>query len=195
MIRWTRETVSRWLERLLHVHDSPGRTAAAFALGVFIGFSPLLGFHTAIGIALAFLLGLNRVAVILGVYANLPWLMAQYYALMTAIGAWLLGTPLSAEFPGRLISLFHLSLFTRAFWEQLVDLLRPLFWAYVLGSTLGAATLSATAFLLARGFLEAKRRHLIHLPHPHHHHHGSGDRVQPPAGRSAESGVSQSGQS
>ena len=35
-----------WLEQLLHTHDTPQRTAAAFALGVFFGFSPLLGLHT-----------------------------------------------------------------------------------------------------------------------------------------------------
>ena len=31
----------RWLDRLLHLHDTPRRTAAAFALGVFFSFSPL----------------------------------------------------------------------------------------------------------------------------------------------------------
>ena len=46
----------RWLERLLHTHDSPRRTASAFALGVFFGFSPLLGLHAILGVAFAFLL-------------------------------------------------------------------------------------------------------------------------------------------
>ena len=31
-----------WLEQLLHTHDTPQRTAAAYALGVLLGFSPLL---------------------------------------------------------------------------------------------------------------------------------------------------------
>ncbi len=43
----------RWLRRtgqiLLRVEDSPTRVAAAFALGVFIAFSPLLGIHTGAG--------------------------------------------------------------------------------------------------------------------------------------------------
>lgn len=39
----TRALVRRWLEALLHIDDTPDRTAAAFALGVFFGFSPLLG--------------------------------------------------------------------------------------------------------------------------------------------------------
>ena len=36
----------RWLEQLLHTHDTPHRTALAYAVGVFFGFSPVLGLHT-----------------------------------------------------------------------------------------------------------------------------------------------------
>ena len=41
--------IRRWLDQLLHTHDTPQRTAAAYALGVFFGFSPLLGLHTVLG--------------------------------------------------------------------------------------------------------------------------------------------------
>ena len=37
MIHLTKTLIKRWLEKLLHVHDTPQRTAAAFALGVFCG--------------------------------------------------------------------------------------------------------------------------------------------------------------
>ena len=39
----------RWLGALLHIDDSPERTAAACALGVFFGFSPMIGLHTVFG--------------------------------------------------------------------------------------------------------------------------------------------------
>ena len=42
-----------WLEQLLHTHDTPQRTASAYALGVFFGFSPLLGLHTVLGLIFA----------------------------------------------------------------------------------------------------------------------------------------------
>src|SRR5215203_665370 len=76
-----------WLEQLLHTHDTPQRTAAAYALGVFFGFSPLLGLHTVLGLIFAFALRLNRVAVLLGVYSNLPWILPAYYTLTTVAGA------------------------------------------------------------------------------------------------------------
>ena len=34
----------------------------------------------------AFLLDMNRVAVLLGVYSNLPWFLAPYYAIATMVG-------------------------------------------------------------------------------------------------------------
>src|SRR5688572_32915934 len=81
----------RWLDQLLHTHDTPRRTAAAYALGVFFGFSPFLGLHTILGLGFAFALNLNRVAVLLGVYSNLPWILPAYYTLTTLAGAAVLG--------------------------------------------------------------------------------------------------------
>src|SRR6478736_7187723 len=83
-----------WLDQMLHTHDTPERTAAAFALGVFLGFSPLLGLHTVLGLVLAFALNLNRVAVLLGIYSNLPWILPAYYTIATAIGAAILRVPI-----------------------------------------------------------------------------------------------------
>jgi hypothetical protein len=68
------EDARQWLDRLLHLHDTPRRMAAAFALGVFFSFSPLIGLQIVLSLTLAFLLKLNRVAVFLGLNANLPWL-------------------------------------------------------------------------------------------------------------------------
>src|SRR5437868_9085765 len=87
MIHLTRALIRRWLGALLHIADTPERTAAAFALGVFFGFSPFLGLHTLLGITFAFLLNLNRVAVLLGVYSNLPWVIGPYYAFTTGVVA------------------------------------------------------------------------------------------------------------
>ncbi len=53
MIAITRALVRKWLESLLHIHDTPQRTALAVAVGVFIGFSPFLGLHTIIALARA----------------------------------------------------------------------------------------------------------------------------------------------
>jgi uncharacterized protein (DUF2062 family) len=171
MIHATKAQFRKWLEALLHIHDSPHRTACAFALGVLIGFSPLLGLHTVIGLGLAFLLRLNRVAVLVGVYANVPWVIAQYYALVTAIGAWALGTEMPPGFYGSLRALTALSVFSGEFWQRLASLLSPLLWPYVVGSTAGAAILAAVSYPVARTFVETGRRYVAH----YHQSHGSRD--------------------
>jgi uncharacterized protein (DUF2062 family) len=152
----------RWFEQLLHTHDTPTRTAAAYALGVFLGFSPLLGLHTVLGLALAFVLGLNRVAVILGVYSNLPWLLPAYYTLTTLAGAAVLGVkvqPRALEQAMRALTSAPWS------WGELSGLGRtmaPLLGAYVLGSTVGAVLLAAIAYRVSLAVIIAHRRHIAH---------------------------------
>ena len=158
MIHLTRALVRRWLDTLLHVDDTPERTAAAFALGVFFSFSPLLGLHTTLGLACAFLLDLNRVAMLLGVYANLPWVIAPYYAFTTMAGAAITGHRIPPGFRSQLGALFELSLLHWEFWHRLGVLLRPLLVPYAVGSTLGAIVIGAVAYPLALAFVTSRRR-------------------------------------
>src|SRR5580765_3940884 len=134
----------RWLDQLLHTHDTPTRTAAAYAVGVFFGFSPFLGLHTILGLVVAFALNLNRVAVLLGVYSNLPWILPAYYTLATMLGA----AVLRVDLPPRLLKDFQEAL-TAASWGEFrsfVKTLTPLVWAYALGSLVGAAVIAVIAY-------------------------------------------------
>lgn len=164
MIHLTRALVRQWLDVLLHIADTPERTAAAFALGVFLGFSPFLGLHTLLAIACAFLLDLNRIAVLLGVYSNLPWFIGPYYAVATRAGTSITRHRIPPGFPAELVRLFEMSLFQREFWHALYRLLRPLLLPYSVGSLIGAATLAAIAYPLALAFVTSRRRirDLIH---------------------------------
>jgi len=156
--------IRQWFEQLLHTHDTPRRTAAAYALGVFLGFSPLLGIHTILGLALAFMFGLNRVAVILGVYSNLPWLVPAYYTVATIGGAALLGVdvqPRALEQAMRAVSAAPWS------WVELRELLQtfaPLMRAYILGSTIGSVVLAAIAYRVSLVMIVAHRRHIANRP-------------------------------
>lgn len=147
----------RWLDQLLHTHDTPQRTAAAYALGVLFGFSPLLGLHTILGLVFAFTLNLNRVAVLLGIYSNLPWILPAYYTLATMLGAAILRVKIP---PGLLR---ELSLAVRdASWgefRRFAHLLVPLGWAYVLGSAIGAVVLAIIAYRVSLAMIVTHRRH------------------------------------
>jgi hypothetical protein len=173
MIHATRAAVRQWLDVLLHIHDSPRRTAAAYALGVFFGFSPFLGLHTALALTCAFIFNLNRVAVLVGVYSNLPWILAPYYTLTTMMGAELLGTHVPKAFATQLEDLFALSLLHSEFWRRLAILLRPLLWPYTVGSLIGAVVLGMLAYRLALAFVIARRRHPYFLRRAPTGSHGS----------------------
>src|SRR5438067_2699994 len=154
----TSSTTRRWLDQLLHTHDTPQRTAVAYALGVLFGFSPLLGLHTVLGLVFAFAFDLNRVAVLLGIYSNLPWILPAYYSLATLLGAAIL----RVKVPPNLLRNLQTAL-AQASWadfRQLGHALTPLAWAYVLGSTLGALVLSLVAYRGSLAMIVAHRRRL-----------------------------------
>ena len=165
MIQLTRQLARRWMGTLLHIEDSPERTAAAFALGVFFGFSPFLGLHTVLGLTFAFLLNFNRVAVLLGVYSNLPWFVAPYFAFTTmVIGAPITHHRIPPGFRQQISDLFEMSLFGGDFWHHLIVILRPFLLPYTVGSLIGAGVLAAVAYPLALGFVTSRKRihELIH---------------------------------
>jgi len=148
--------LNRWLEKLLHTHDTPQRTAFAFGLGVFLGFSPFLGLHAILGLALAFVFGLNRVAVIIGVYSNLPWILPAYYTLTTLAGARVLGVDIEPAALKEAIRAFE-----TVSWGDLRTLahaLAPLAWAYTVGSTVGAVILALIAYRVSLVFIVAHRK-------------------------------------
>lgn len=79
------------LRQVLSVHEPPHRVAAAFAMGIFIGMSPLLGVHTILGIILAWQLRLNKLVTLIGVYVTNPWTIVPIYTFSTWLGTKIIG--------------------------------------------------------------------------------------------------------
>lgn len=131
--------------RLLALDDPPERTAFAFAVGVFIAFSPFLGLHTITATAVAFLFRFNKVAIYAGTFINNPFftlvpiIIASY-----AIGAFILGRPLRIPAEGiELLQNPH---------PLTGDYYRKLFresWNIVWPFTIGATFLSVVCSLIA----------------------------------------------
>lgn len=92
-IRDMRDKVARFVKKLLALEDTPERIARAFALGVFLAFSPLIGLHLFLGFGLAFVCGLNRIALLLGLFINNPWTLIPIYAAGTYLGGFIIGFP------------------------------------------------------------------------------------------------------
>ena len=110
------------IKKLLQIEDTPERTALAFSIGIFLGFSPFLGLHTLTGLAIAFLFRLNRVAILVGVWTNTPWWLVPYYTLATWLGTWVVRFQIDRA---TLEGMFQLGkgkgFLTSEFWTQIVS--------------------------------------------------------------------------
>ncbi|MDQ3071380.1 MAG: DUF2062 domain-containing protein [Acidobacteriota bacterium] len=151
-----RALLQRLGHTLVHTGDSPERTAAAFAIGVALGFSPPLGLHTLLALLVAFVFGFNRLAILAGVYSNLPWFVAPYYALATAAGALLVGADLPPDIGARVDAAMALPGWGGQL-AALTTLFRPFLWAYLVGTSLGCLLLGAIAYWPALVFIRRRR--------------------------------------
>ena len=92
-LSWRRANVT--LLKLLHIHDSPKKTAAAFAIGLFWGLSPVtppfLGLQTGMALLCAFVFRLNKIAAFIGTLITNPYTFLPVYGFGTYIGSRLLG--------------------------------------------------------------------------------------------------------
>jgi uncharacterized protein len=145
------------VKSLLHIEDTPERTAFAYAVGVFLGFSPFLGFHTLAGLAVAFLFRLNRVAILLGVWSNAPWWVIPYYTLATSAGMWLTGFRIENSSIRELLRLgMDRGFCDSQFWSCLASQWGFL-WSFTVGSLILTTLLALAAYPLSRGWIRFYR--------------------------------------
>ncbi|HEY8148344.1 MAG TPA: DUF2062 domain-containing protein [Vicinamibacteria bacterium] len=152
------ERLRRILQVLLHIEDTPHRTALAFGVGVLIAFSPFLGIHMGIALLVAFLFRLNRVAILFGTYLNNPWTVAPIYLAGTSLGCLLLGVSKDG------LDAIDWDLTGAAFREALWATLRQYVWPFLVGNTLLGIACGLVGYVLLRRFLE--RRAAQRAAHP-----------------------------
>lgn len=86
------------LKQILHLQESPQRTALAFAIGTAIAFCPFYGFHMLLVVFCTWALGLNFVALLAGALINNPWTIVPILGATYWTGAFLLGQSESPSF-------------------------------------------------------------------------------------------------
>lgn len=145
------------IKKLLWIDDTPERTALAFSVGIFLGFSPFLGFHTLAGIAIAFLFRLNRVAVLLGVWSNTPWWFIPYYMIATWVGTKVIGFRVDEA---AIAGIFRLGMdqgfIASGFWKQLATQ-AGLLLSFGIGSLLFSLFLGLAAYPLSLKWIKFYR--------------------------------------
>jgi len=153
------------LKYILRLDEPADRLAAAFALGVFIAFTPTIGFHTAMVLLAAWAMRLNKAVALTGTFVNNPWTIIPMYLGPT----WLtnrvmlhLGVdvpPLNfEEISSRFMyvmdtySPFHLN-----FWMTLGDLFRPYMLQFVFGTTVAGLVAAVIAYAVMYEMIKSYR--------------------------------------
>ena len=140
------------LRLLLNLGDHPDRTARAYALGVFLSFSPFWGLHTLLGLLIAFLFRLNRLAILVGVYTNNPWTIAPAASLGTALGFMIVGGE------NRLPPFTETALFSRQFWGRMLSDVHHLLLPFFVGNLILAIVVGLIAYWVLLGILLRRER-------------------------------------
>lgn len=149
------DLVRRVRERLaaaLGANQPASRVAAAWAVGVGIGLSPVLGLHTALALAVALAFRLNKVDVLLGTLIINPWTLTVYFPAAVMLGKRLTGLTVPAIVLPDLSALLDLDT-----WRQQEAWLKPLMMSWWAGASLIAAVAAVTTFYVVRRLIVRHR--------------------------------------
>lgn len=116
--------------------DTPHRIALAFALGVFMAISPLLGLHYIGGFFFAWIFRLNKLVTFIGVSVNNPWTMVPIFSFCIWVGKKLIGIKqVLPEINWKGVTLTNISRFTDIDnFIYLINKLMPLLVSFFVGS-------------------------------------------------------------
>ena len=90
-VRYVLNRLKRFfIYRVLHVDDTPHRIALGLAIGIFITWTPTVGFQMALTVALAWLLRANKVVGVPFVWISNPFTLLPIYGPNYLVGCWVL---------------------------------------------------------------------------------------------------------
>ena len=138
----------KWIRDLAGLDDTPHKIALGFALGIFIGFVPVMGIQMAVVLPFALIFRGNKAAAISGVWITNPLTVIPIYYINYMVGLWV--TPYGhmtwADFSAKFSNID-----TTTFLKLGSDLLVPLFvGGTALGVVLGIPTYFATKAFIIR---------------------------------------------
>jgi len=150
----TRRDVYRWVvsarrfvvRQVLHADDPPHRLALGVGIGMFVMFTPTIGMQSAIVVALAWLLGANKLVGLPLIWISNPATFVPIYYPCYRIGRWIMGgeptstawwKELASPPEGRAESL-------RFYWGRMLEIIGPL----TLGGVVVGAVFGTLSYVL-----------------------------------------------
>ena len=136
------------MRSIFKLEDSPSRLATAFALGVFIAFSPTIGLHTISCLLLAWAFRLSKLVVFTAALINNPWTIIPMYGFCLWFGIKITGGEIATP---------HIE------WNELTIsnayiVLKPYLWSFIAGTLLVGIVAAFLSYFLIYGVVVRYRR-------------------------------------
>lgn len=126
------------IRSVFQLKDSPNKLASAFALGVFIAFTPTIGLHTISCLFLAWLFRFSKLVVLTAAFLNNPWTIVPLYGFCLWLGIKITGTMAATP---------DIAWQTLTF-SSAYDVLRPYLWPFVVGTIVVGACAAVISYFL-----------------------------------------------
>ena len=136
------KSLKRLFDRFLRIRGEPRYIALGFALGLFVGMSPSMGFQTAIAVFFAALLRWNKISAAVGVWISNPVTAPIIYSFTYLTGAKLLGIKKAIHHTGDLDQ--SVSAFAR-----LIHKAPEFIWALILGGIILGIPVAVAGYYIA----------------------------------------------
>jgi uncharacterized protein (DUF2062 family) len=147
------------LKQVLHLQESPHRTALAFAVGSGIAFCPLYGFHMILVGLCTWAFKLNFIALLAGALINNPWTIVPILGATYWTGAILLGRSETPAFDWSELGF-------RAIYEQVMPYAVPFAFGGLVLTLIAAIVSYPLALYLITKHRETSARRVEPLPPP-----------------------------
>jgi len=123
---------------IIKLNDPPHKLALAFALGIFIAFTPTIGLHLISCLVLAWALRLSKLVIITASFVNNPWTIVPLYGFCIWFGMKITGSDIAVP---------------RIAWNELTFsnsyvILKPYLWSYVTGTLIIGAISAFLSYFL-----------------------------------------------
>jgi hypothetical protein len=136
------------MRSIFKLDDSPSRIASAFALGVFIAFSPTIGLHTLSCFFLAWAFRLSKLVVFSAAFINNPWTIIPMYGFCLWFGMKITGSEIATPD----IAWNELTL------SNVYPVLKPYLWSFVAGTLIVGVVAACISYFLIYGVVVRYRR-------------------------------------
>lgn len=126
------------LHFIIKLNDPPQKLALAFALGIFVAFTPTIGLHILTCLVLAWMFRLSKLVIITASFVNNPWTIVPLYGFCIWFGIKITGD--AAPVPD--IAWNELSIST------VYPVLKPYLLAYVVGTLIVGVVAATISYFL-----------------------------------------------